>query len=25
VHPNNVADCMSCHNPHNSRKKKLRL
>jgi predicted CXXCH cytochrome family protein len=25
VHPANVATCTTCHNPHNSRKKKLRL
>jgi len=25
VHPKNVAACTICHNPHNSRKKKLRL
>jgi predicted CXXCH cytochrome family protein len=25
VHPGASADCTACHNPHNSRKKKLRL
>lgn len=25
VHPGANADCTACHNPHNSRKKKLRL
>jgi len=25
VHPSNVASCTTCHNPHNSRKKKLRM
>jgi predicted CXXCH cytochrome family protein len=25
VHPGAKADCTGCHNPHNSRKKKLRL
>jgi predicted CXXCH cytochrome family protein len=25
LHPKNVASCTACHNPHNSRKKKLRL
>jgi predicted CXXCH cytochrome family protein len=25
VHPKNTAACTMCHNPHNSRKKKLRL
>lgn len=25
LHPSNVAGCTTCHNPHNSRKKKLRL
>jgi predicted CXXCH cytochrome family protein len=25
LHPKNVASCTACHNPHNSRKRKLRL
>jgi predicted CXXCH cytochrome family protein len=25
VHPKNIAACTMCHNPHNSKKKKLRL
>ncbi len=25
VHPKNAAACTGCHNPHNSKKKKLRL
>jgi predicted CXXCH cytochrome family protein len=25
VHPSTVAACTTCHNPHNSKKKKLRL
>src|SRR5574337_2052605 len=25
VHPRNAAACTACHNPHNSKKKKLRL
>ena len=25
VHPSTVAACTTCHNPHNSRKKKLRI
>lgn len=25
LHPANVATCTTCHNPHNSRNKKLRL
>lgn len=25
MHPKNVAACTTCHNPHNSRKRKLRM
>ncbi len=25
IHPKSAATCTTCHNPHNSRKKKLRL
>ncbi len=25
LHPKSSADCTGCHNPHNSKKKKLRL